>query len=230
MLHDPYNFDFLTMTEGFKEKELKQALIDNIILTTVKLRIPKHYNTATDDEPVEMTAMIFAPSFEENGSASSDGWKWNTKASGDTGVKDNSNGTYAISNADGSFVFNTWNKDAVDGGYWVAQSVKALPAGMYELTALVASDAGNTISLTAGNDTKSTTLTTPKEQGTDISVIFAVKEGQDETEIKVSSNTWFKADNFRLQYFGANSQKETTGVDGIEESADAELAGIYNAA
>ena len=31
MLHDPYNFDFLTMTEGFKEKELKKALIDNII-------------------------------------------------------------------------------------------------------------------------------------------------------------------------------------------------------
>ena len=26
LLHDPYNFDFLTMTEGFKEKELKQAL------------------------------------------------------------------------------------------------------------------------------------------------------------------------------------------------------------
>ena len=201
-------------------KEDLQTLIDNIILTTVKLRLPKHYNTATDDEPVEMTAMIFAPSFEENGSASSDGWKWNAKATGDTGVKDNSNSTYNISNADGSFVFNTWNKEAVDGGYWVAQSVKELPAGMYELTALVASDAGNTISLTAGNDTNSTTLTTPKEQGIDISVIFAVKEGQDETEIKVSSNTWFKADNFRLNYFGSDSQKQPTEIEGTEASND----------
>lgn len=31
LLHDPYNLNFLTMTEGFKEKELKQALIKNII-------------------------------------------------------------------------------------------------------------------------------------------------------------------------------------------------------
>ena len=37
LLHDPYNFDFLTMTEGFKEKELKQALIDNIIRFLMEL-------------------------------------------------------------------------------------------------------------------------------------------------------------------------------------------------
>ena len=37
LLHDPYNFDFLTMTEGFKEKELKQALIDNLIRFLMEL-------------------------------------------------------------------------------------------------------------------------------------------------------------------------------------------------
>lgn len=37
LLHDPYNFDFLTMTEGYKEKELKQALIDNIIRFMMEL-------------------------------------------------------------------------------------------------------------------------------------------------------------------------------------------------
>ena len=37
LLHDPYNFDFLTMTEGFKEKELKQALINNIIRFLMEL-------------------------------------------------------------------------------------------------------------------------------------------------------------------------------------------------
>ncbi len=30
MIKDPYNFDFLTMTEGYYEKELKDALMDNI--------------------------------------------------------------------------------------------------------------------------------------------------------------------------------------------------------
>lgn len=27
---DPYNFDFLTLTEDYKEKELETALVDNI--------------------------------------------------------------------------------------------------------------------------------------------------------------------------------------------------------
>ncbi len=30
MTKDPYNFDFLTMTEGYYEKELKDALMNNI--------------------------------------------------------------------------------------------------------------------------------------------------------------------------------------------------------
>ncbi len=30
MLKDPYNFDFLTLTEGYKEKELEKALTDNL--------------------------------------------------------------------------------------------------------------------------------------------------------------------------------------------------------
>ena len=30
MTKDPYNFDFLTMTEGYYEKELKDALMSNI--------------------------------------------------------------------------------------------------------------------------------------------------------------------------------------------------------
>lgn len=29
-LKDPYNFDFLTLTEGYKEKELEEALTSNI--------------------------------------------------------------------------------------------------------------------------------------------------------------------------------------------------------
>lgn len=37
LIHDPYNFDFLTMTEGYREKELKQALIDNIVKFLMEL-------------------------------------------------------------------------------------------------------------------------------------------------------------------------------------------------
>jgi len=34
---DPYNFDFLTMTEGYNEKELKDALEDNIVKFLLEL-------------------------------------------------------------------------------------------------------------------------------------------------------------------------------------------------
>lgn len=30
VIKDPYNFDFLTLTEGYREKELEDALTDNI--------------------------------------------------------------------------------------------------------------------------------------------------------------------------------------------------------
>ncbi|KAA6324249.1 hypothetical protein EZS27_026398, partial [termite gut metagenome] len=31
-LKDPYKFDFLTLTEGYKEKELEDALVTNMTL------------------------------------------------------------------------------------------------------------------------------------------------------------------------------------------------------
>lgn len=37
MTKDPYNFDFLTMTEGHNEKELKDALMDNIVKFLLEL-------------------------------------------------------------------------------------------------------------------------------------------------------------------------------------------------
>jgi len=36
-LKDPYNFDFLTLTEGYKERELEDALIDNITTFLLEL-------------------------------------------------------------------------------------------------------------------------------------------------------------------------------------------------
>ncbi len=207
------------------DKAELQALVDNIELTICELRVPKA-DGASDESPVEMTSVISNPSFEKDGAAASDGWTWNTKASGDTGVKDNSNDTYTIDRADGSYVFNTWNKDAVEGGYWLKQTLKALPAGTYKLTAIVASDANNKIAIGAnekyGNEI---TLNTPKEEASDIETVFVVEEGQTEVEIKVASDTWFKADNFQLWYYGKNSSNQPTGIEGAE-AADSEAAAV----
>ena len=70
-----------------------------------------------------------------------------------------------------------------------------------------------------------------KEIGEDLSCIFKLAEGEDLT-IKVSSQSWFKADNFRLEYYGTESTQEPTivGVSDIETAESREIIGIYNAA
>lgn len=208
------------------------ALIEEMKTAAALFRIPDTTGAA-DNNAIDMTCVIVNPDFENE----EDGLKgWSYNKGKDTQAADNSNDTYHVENASNNKVFNTWTDNIPEGGLYVSQSLKALPAGTYEMTVLVASDKGNTINVSAQSNAEgaeaygyAVETANDKNIGEDVTVIFQVKEGEDIT-IKVQSNTWFKADNFRLQYFGANSQKETTGVDGIEESADAEIAAIYNAA
>ena len=124
---------------------------------------------------------------------------WTTNGSNDTGVKPNSNGTYTTTGVDGSYLFNTWNNGA---GSKVSQTVTDLPTGYYTVTALVASDAGNTINILAGATTK-----TIDADATDGKTVFVegttdktlVSEGS--LEIGTNSATWYKSDYFRLTYY-----------------------------
>ncbi len=195
-----------------------------------KLKVPAH-DKASDAEPVDFTQMIDNPSFEgTDGAGSLDGWTWNTKATGDTKAADNSNGTYTMENCDGAYVFNTWHSSLPEGGFFVSQTLKNLPAGTYELKAVLASDKDKVINLTAGANGTDFTMENEKGVGQEVSIIFTVEEGQ-EIEIKASSESWFKADNFRLTYFGTKSEKEpTTGIDDIAAPADMSKAVIYNLA
>ena len=124
---------------------------------------------------------------------------WTTNGSNDTGVKENSNGTYTTTGVDGSYLFNTWNNGA---GSKVSQTLSGLPNGYYTVTALVASDAGNTISILAGATTKAVNA-----DGTNGKNLF-VEGTTDKTlvsdgslEIGTNSATWYKSDYFRLTYY-----------------------------
>ena len=124
---------------------------------------------------------------------------WTTNGSNDTGVKENSNGTYTTTGVDGSYLFNTWNNDA---GSKVSQTLSSLPNGYYTVTALVASDAGNTINILAGATTK-----TVDADGTNGKTQF-VEGTTDKTlvsdgslEIGTNSSSWYKSDYFRLTYY-----------------------------
>jgi hypothetical protein len=122
---------------------------------------------------------------------------WTTSATGDTGVKPVSNATYAVSNADGSYVYNTWGATTLD----VKQTLTNLPEGYYSVTALVASDAGNIINVYAGDKSIAASASSEgKGVGVDATTPFAYVEANGSLEIGANSTTWFKVDNFRMTY------------------------------
>lgn len=166
------------------------------------LRIPKDFDpsNATAQNPVDMTDYYLTnPSFETG-----DLTGWTAYIGGDTGAKENSNGTYTINGADGSYVFNTWSGSAPAEGFWVSQTAKRLPAGYYTINAILASDANNVITIDVNGTSDSFTMEGDKATAYNASLNFALDEGE-EAVIKVSSSTWFKADNFKLMYLGKNA-------------------------
>ena len=222
-----------------KYETLAEMTTEELVSLTAELqhaadlfRIPD-YNGASDQNPVDMTSVIVNPSFEDE----EDGLKgWTYYKGQDTKAADNSDATYTTEGVDGNKIFNTWSGSAPEGGFYVSQVLKALPAGTYQLTALVASDLNKTIGISAGSTAEGAKeygfakeMANEKNVGEDISAIFTVNEGEDIT-IKVSSKTWFKADNFRLTYFGSNSQKEATGIEGTADQAGDEIVSIVTAA
>lgn len=194
--------DYTPMTTA----EIK-TLTDNITAMVSKLRIPDYSTT-----PCDFTVVIENNSFEGSGSGSLDGWEY-YKGS-DTQAADNSNGTYTIENADGYYVFNTWNGSAPEGGFYVSQTLRFLPAGKYVLTALLASDKGNKISLFADEKSQEFTMENEKGIAQEGSLTFNLKEEGD-VVIKAQSGSWFKADKFQLTYYGpVTSDPEDVDGDG----------------
>lgn len=120
---------------------------------------------------------------------------WTATSANDTGVKKNAEANYNVTNADGDYIFNTWGGTSEKD---VQQTVTGLPAGVYSLTVLVATDANLKVAVTAGSVTDTMTVANDKTYGEDFTV-ERVTVGEDgELLIKVSSTDWFKVDNFRL--------------------------------
>lgn len=143
----------------------------------------------------DATFMIVNPSFETGNLTG-----WEAKQADDTGVQLNSNATYTMTGCDGEYVFNTWH----GAGIYVQQTVKDLPAGVYALNLVAASDANVLLDIVVGNDTVQHTCVGDKSTGNEVAIETIVHEGGD-LLIKVATvnDDWFKADNFRLYTTGA---------------------------
>lgn len=153
---------------------------------------------------------------------------WTTNGSNDTGVRENSNGTYTTTGVDGDYLFNTWN----DGkGSKVSQNLSGLPKGYYTVTALVASDAGNKINILAGASTKEVESDANDGknkfvEGTTDKTL--VSDGS--LEIGTNSSKWYKADYFRLTYYtekAGAAEAWTAAKDAAEDAiANSDYANV----
>lgn len=179
----------------------------------------KTYITTNATAGMDMTIFIENNSFE---SGTTEGWTL-SGTSGDTGVKSQSNLTYATENCDGYYLFNTWNEidykimgihsDYFYEGETITQTVSGLPNGYYRISTLVTSDNNNSILLQVNENEPVSATADDKNTFNRISYVFQ-KEG-DNITIKIKGeektygvnnkyNVWYKADNITLQFLGAN--------------------------
>lgn len=171
---------------------------------------------AQTTDGADMTLAINNNSFETGDLT---GWTAASTA-GDTGVKSNSNNTYKIDNADGDYLFNTWNGD--DVGYGITQKLTDMPAGEYTLTALFAGAVGGKVDLIANKESKTVTHTATGT-GTNESLDFKLAPAGDITIGTANADHWYKVDNFRLTLVHKYTDEE------IEEATlDAILAEAYS--
>lgn len=176
---------------------------------------------------VDMTGFITNPSFETN---SSTGWSLYTPSSGgDVGVMENSGDTYRADGGHGTYLLNVWNNN--NDEKWAEQTITDLPNGTYKIQALLASDADVTINLSGNGLTNEVKTANPKTQFADFSVDAPVSDGT--LRIRVSTTSWFKADNFRLTYLSLeNSEEVKERVRSTLNNVEVQIAttNVYNKA
>lgn len=234
---------------GLTTEEVK-ALTEEINAVKAALYIPADADTASDDNPVDMTGVIANADIEQGGTVA---WQY---------TKNGGNGPALESGIEGRSI-EFWSEVTTNLQFNLWQVISApLPAGTYELQvtasnslngqAIAVDSQGNPFlgraylyAETANADGETTQYSSDpvaiQEEGCtekydDYTVIFTVEEGQTVTVGIKSSGTmaarWFVADNFKLTYYGSASSKENSGDPAGVEALDAdatEIVAIYTA-
>ena len=188
-------FDISTYQNAYDNKSLKTngkaeaAAVRSALQTAAKAQRTKN---------ADMTWAITNPSFETG-----DYTGWSTVVRWDTGAREQANGTYSIAGTEGRYMFNTWNNaaDAEESGMNnpITQTVSDLPNGTYKVSAMVATDNGNSMKLTAnGKTTTIAASTNGASSGVFPEVTCDVTDGTLTIEVVGVNNCWYKCDDFRL--------------------------------
>ena len=167
------------------------ATVDELKAAADKLTHETNFavNTANAVEGADMTYTIVNPSFE---TGTTKGWTY--EASNDHGAKENSNGTYTMTNCDGKYLFNIWSS-----GNAISQVVEDLPNGTYKLSAVIATDNGQKVQINA-NDKNIQVDAVDKGTGVKGEVEFTVLDNKATIGAEGVNKYWYKVDDFRLTF------------------------------
>ena len=176
------------------------------------LELLETYKTAYDtgvDATIDMTGLIINPSFETNASGGTSGSLYGWTDGGSCSVKSNSNYFYKGVGADGNYIAYSFSSTDSTGSE-LSQVVKdGLIPGLYQLTALVGTQTGYTVTLFANSDSATVDA---HEFGqyylTSASLDSIVILDGDSLTLGIAAGRWWKADDFELTYLRALTEEE----------------------
>ena len=178
-----------------KKEEVEQEEAVGNITTNENGEMVDENGNVIEGAHADFGAFIKNPSFERASETEVYGWTL-VNGNNNAGVRDNIT-EYATVGADGNYIFHTSAQ-----GVRLEQTIKGLPKGVHKMIVSLASDAGNTIILKGNDAEREVTLTGAKEgdkyKFEDFCVKFRVGDNGEAT-ISVESDSWYRADNFRLE-------------------------------
>ena len=210
---DNFQLTFVNTLEGYKaalaaqltESDAKTLFTENTSAATSVYAIDEAFQTVIRTQKTagsNYTGAITNPSFETGDLR---GWTLNS-SSNDQGVKENKE-NFATTNFDGDYLFNIWTTNGL-GGDAITQTIE-LPNGLYKLTAAAATDAEKSVLLTA-NGQSTEIAGAGSGVGVEGELTFAVTDGKAIIGAEGKDKTWYKVDNFRLEYVA-----DVQAIDGI---------------
>ncbi len=164
-------------------------------------------------EVSDVTYLITNPSFE---TGTTDGWSvGHPSGYSDVGVKKNE-GEYQTEGTDGQYLFNTWangdNYVGTNGEQFVEQTLSSMQPGEYRLTALASSNTYSSVKSDVelfGNKYVAKFVPQSRSQFKQTyEVAIYLSPSESDLTIGMRSCSWFRADNFRLVYYGMTDAYE----------------------
>jgi len=151
----------------------------------------------SSEQQFDLTPLIQNPDFETGNHLG-----WDVFSIGDVGVHTATNPIYQMEGSHGDYLFNSWHeKDDAAYNHFLLQTLRRLPQGAYQLTAMTATNQTTSDLRLTANNTSKAVESVSKDVATQTSLTFILDQVTD-VRIGLRSNRWFKADDFHL-YFGS---------------------------